>query len=274
MKIAIGPSKTKRLSLEKMVSVYQNKMGIYKGLHGEKYDFHKIDETLEFFIPCMFYNEPDEYYLYVEDETEFIQHCNFWNDNFTELAYNEFHLKLTDDQIEDIIANIYNNFYNIKTQTHIGLTVRPKPDVTFDDFYKKTCKAMSKKWIVEYTLVFEQSGKNIEEIGIGFHFHALIKLPQNKKPSRAREEFFSTFGSQVGPKGIFLSKHKIYDQKGIDKMYKYIGYDDETKSHVCEQGIDAPIDYKDDDIKGEAVRYDKEWRELKGLRHVYIDYIQ
>ena len=170
---------------------------------------------------------PDEYHIYVdneEDKEEFNKDTKDLNKILNEIKY------LNLEENEEIIIEEYNKYYDLTTWTHIYVTIRPREGIEFNDFYKKVVKAIHKKWITDYILVFEQKGETVETIGDGFHVHFVCNLPANKKHSKARDEFFSTFKNMCNKKnGVNLSPIK---DKRTEYVLKYFGYDQETKDFI------------------------------------------
>jgi len=69
----------------------------------------------------------------------------------------------------------------IKNKTkYIFLTINPNAQVDFKEFMRVIIKMMSKNWITNYLYVIEQRGETLDELGKGFHFHAIIEKPTNK----------------------------------------------------------------------------------------------
>ena len=100
------------------------------------------------------------------------------------------------------------------------ITVRPKSETTFPKFYKLVNKAFSKKWITRYIYVYEQKGKEKENIGDGFHIHALVDIPKDKPFSDVYREFRNTFKSVCAPPGIHF--YPLIEDYRNDKL-EYMG---------------------------------------------------
>ena len=259
-----GPRRPGRIKVEKLISAYELKIGLLKGLHGEKYDPALIAEDLEFITPNQLFYLPDEYHIYVDDEeekAEFVKVSNDLNKILNEIKF----LNLTDN--DEIIIEEYNKYYEIISYTHVFVTIRPQPGTEFKDFYNKVVKAISKKWITEYTLVFEQKGENIETIGDGFHVHFVCNLPANKKHSKVRDEFYNTFKSMCNKKCIDLSPIK---DKRTEHVLKYMGYDEETKDFIYPN----TYDFKNHESKFRALPFDEKFREKNQLKNMYINNLQ
>ena len=130
-----------------------------------------------------------EYVAYAQNINDYI------NDNLYEYSIEEFINKF---------KLYYNNLFNIKSNKFplMLITVRPKSETTFPKFYKLVNKAFSKKWITRYIYVYEQKGKEKENIGDGFHIHALVDIPKDKPFSDVYREFRNTFKSVCAPPWI------------------------------------------------------------------------
>lgn len=104
----------------------------------------------------------------------------------------------------------------------LWITVNPSPDVTFEEFRKYTEKCFMKKWITSYIYVYEQRGQSLEELGKGFHLHALIKKPEDKSRAHCIREIASSFR-----KCTDISNYHFYNTKWLDteeylRKIKYI----------------------------------------------------
>ncbi len=83
--------------------------------------------------------------------------------------------------------------------SHLFITINPKPEVKLDDFLK-VCHKISKKTCFNKVLyVFEQRG-TIEgcDIGKGFHCHLLIERNLNYKPTKCITNIKSSLKKFVG----------------------------------------------------------------------------
>ena len=59
----LGPLRPQRIKVENLISAYEQKIGLLKGLHGEKYDPALIAEDIEFITPNQLFFLPDEYHI-------------------------------------------------------------------------------------------------------------------------------------------------------------------------------------------------------------------
>lgn len=247
-------------------------------LHGEEYDPQKVDE-IEFFIPPNFYQPEEEYHEYIDIDyhdverqvedisgkkvvtqkfvvnkrkknirdkrvTPFIELANDWNGILNSIV------KIGDIDMETKqIIKEYNTYYNKTTIDWIHFTCRPAPDCTYPEFIKQAKKAFKKKWITEYTLVFEQKGKEKENLGIGFHLHALIKIPYDKPWSDCKQEMYNTF-KHIAKPGLGSYAQAIKTSDDYEKVLKYFSE-------------------KNTEEKNDILPHDKIWRQNMNLKEIY-----
>lgn len=65
------------------------------------------------------------------------------------------------------------------------VTVRPKPGITFEEFYILTYKFVNRAFMLDYKLVFEQ--KSEEGNGEGFHLHMICSTKHRSKGELLRD---------------------------------------------------------------------------------------
>jgi len=130
------------------------------------------------------------------------------------------------------------------------VTISPRPDVTFDEFFKK-CQKMDKNAIFdEYVAVFEQRGLNPEDCGKGFHLHAVISKTKERSKANILEKLKSTFKAVCADNCIRVDHLKT--DKDVEQARGYI-LDSKSK----------------DGHKKETQPYDARWREKAGIQHIY-----
>lgn len=66
------------------------------------------------------------------------------------------------------------------------ITINPKPDITFEFFFKLTQRLAKRKMWVTSTYAFEQRGSTDADAGKGFHVHMLCKRNLNYKPTHCK----------------------------------------------------------------------------------------
>lgn len=109
-----------------------------------------------------------------------------------------------------------------ETSDMLWITVNPNPDITFNDFRKYVEKCFLKKWLTKYVYVYEQRGQTMEELGKGFHLHAIIQKPEDKSRAHCIREIGNSF-----KKCTDVSNYHFYNTKWIDteeykRKLKYI----------------------------------------------------
>lgn len=140
------------------------------------------------------------------------------------------------------IDNLMNN------KQYYFITVRPRPEITFDKFYHLVKRFTERKCIEEYTLSFEQKG-TIEQnnIGFGFHVHICAKTTHRSKGECLRD-CKSTFMCLCAENCIKVEPTKN-PQTIIDNYL---------------------VEYKSEDGHKEITKTsDSLWRQQMGLAHLY-----
>lgn len=111
-----------------------------------------------------------------------------------------------------------------KNPIHYFLTMRPLESmVLFDEFKRVIKKLFSKIWMKDYVFVIEQTGMIEDELGKGFHLHAIIKR-NDKKPSQFMREVKNTLKDigDIDNPG-FLNIQGIYNnENGLRNRMNYI----------------------------------------------------
>lgn len=72
-----------------------------------------------------------------------------------------------------------------KAHNWFFITVRPKPGITFEDFYILTYKFVNRAFMLDYKLVFEQ--KSALGTGEGFHIHMICSTKHRSKGECLRD---------------------------------------------------------------------------------------
>ncbi len=68
--------------------------------------------------------------------------------------------------------------------SHVWITVSPKPTVSFKDFRKVVEKLTARKLFSKYCYTYEQRGMTLTDCGAGFHVHILAVRNLNYKPNK------------------------------------------------------------------------------------------
>lgn len=121
---------------------------------------------------------------------------------------------------------------NIEINTHIFLTINPPPLISFGSFKLIMEKLMKKKWIESSLYVYEQRSETLEDLGKGFHFHALIVKPVNKPTFQIQREMKNSCKNIVDVENhhFFNLKFIPYDEALRKKIY-ILGDKKDTNKH-------------------------------------------
>lgn len=125
------------------------------------------------------------------------------------------------------------------------ITIRPKPGITFEEFYILTYKFVNRAFMLDYKLVFEQ--KSLTGEGDGFHLHMICNTKHRSKGEILRDA-----------KSSF---NKVADENCV--CVKTTRNPEEMFTKYC-------IEYASDDGHKEATRDgDRIWRNKMNLADVY-----
>lgn len=138
---------------------------------------------------------------------------------------------------------------------YIWLCVNPNSTYTFNEFRNLVNKMVSKVWVKSYVYVFEQRGVNESEAGKGFHLHAIIKRPDDKKPSHCIRELSNTFKKCCDTSNYHFFQTKFID---IDEYNRKLEYILGTK------------DSNDENQKDLKQNMDKYWRGKNFIKPFYF----
>lgn len=119
---------------------------------------------------------------------------------------------------------------------YLWLTVNPSPETNLSTFIQIVQKMLQKKWIQSYVYVYEQRGQSEEELGKGFHLHAIIKKPEDKSPAHCIRELASTFKKVCDTSNYHLFYTKWIGQEEYIRKLEYIlGQKESTLENNKEQ---------------------------------------
>ncbi len=86
-----------------------------------------------------------------------------------------------------------------KNNSHLFITINPKPSVTLEEFMKVCHKVAKKTCFSDKLYVFEQRGTTAGcDIGKGFHCHLLVARNLNYKPTKCIANMKSSLKKMVG----------------------------------------------------------------------------
>ncbi len=135
---------------------------------------------------------PEEFFkhyeLYFEERKELKKR------KIRKILEQQYHLETLGEMMKDVKKLEEKNKVLLKEKTakehnnsHLWITINPKPDIKLNDFITKIEKLVKRKIFTEYMYVLEQRGKTAEEQGKGFHAHILAKRNLNYKPFKTHE---------------------------------------------------------------------------------------
>jgi hypothetical protein len=150
--------------------------------------------------------------------------------------------------ILELAKNLHDDYTEFcQPSKHYFITVRPKPEVAFDDFYDAVHKWIERKCVISYKLSFEQKGTEVEDLGKGFHVHMVLSTTHRSKGECLRDAC-STFKHVAAENCIDCKPTKNGPQ--LFKSY-------------C-------IEYKSEDgHKEPTLHTDEAWRKSLGLQAWY-----
>ena len=272
MKLTTALYSPRKMKQSEILDTYSRKIDPLRALHGDRYSPELVGE-INFFIPVDFYYPQDEFHEYIDipiiekrlmapskvaqeyvnprlknlrDKRmePFLQLTNDWNAMLNNIV------NIGDKSLEEQqIIKDYNKYYNKSVIEWVHFTCRPSPDCLYETFMKQTIKAFKKKWITEYTLVFEQKGKINVDLGTGFHLHALIKIPYNKPWSDCKQELYNTY-KHIAKPGLGTLVQPIKTSSDYENVLNYFSE-------------------KNTEEKNQILSHDKAWRKIKKLNDIY-----
>lgn len=172
------------------------------------------------------------------------------------------------------LQTIYNEVKDLQTQHNNNIvkdlpdnffyTFNPRPDVSFDDFYKGILRIIKKKHITDGIWVIEQRGTSLEDIGKGFHFHMLFKRGK-KGLYEWKKELKSSISSLIGEADETKEGYnEIIERYSCLKIIKDEDLE-KTKNYLL-----GSKSVKKDKTKSAKQEWDKIFREDRDLKSYYI----
>lgn len=151
-------------------------------------------------------------------------------------------------EILEIAKLLHEDYLSITGRTTSNwyfISIRPKPNTQFDDFYRLVHKFINRAFMIEYKLSFEQ--KSLTGDGEGFHVHIVCNTKHRSKGEILRDTT-STFCKLVEAQCIDIKPTRNPE----DIIQNYL------------------IDYKsDDDHKEKTKDADIIWRTKMNLKNIY-----
>lgn len=108
----------------------------------------------------------------------------------------------------------------INNKEYYFLTINPNPDITLQDFLKTINKALNKVWITSYIYVIEQRGETLDDVGKGFHLHAIFK--KNIKHCKVVSGLSNSFKKMCDTSNYHFFNIKNIDENEKDRKMEYI----------------------------------------------------
>lgn len=139
-----------------------------------------------------------------------------------------------------------------KDSDFVWITISPRSDVSFLSFQSVVLRILKKKWMTHYLYVYEQRGKEINEIGKLPHLHMLLRR-NGKKFSEVKRELLRAIESIVD-----LDVYSAYD-------IRLVKDDDDNVMRL----MNYILGKKKDEEKQIKQYIDDEWRKRENLEKYY-----
>lgn len=153
-------------------------------------------------------------------------------------------------RIASMLHEDYEEVMKQKTHNWYFITIRPDTNkITFFEFFLKVQKYVNRKFMIKYTLSFEQKGTDDASLGHGFHVHIVANTKHRSKGECLRDTI-STFGTFTLDNCIQVDTTRTPD----DIIKKYL------------------LEYESNDgHKIVTKEFDQKWRGLIGIKSIYSD---
>jgi len=184
--------------------------------------------------------------LWLEHSPDDVDGANNDYDRCVNRSINEF-LK-----IMDISQVLHQRYIESKTKvyTNYFITIRPKPEIRFIDFYNQVVKYMKRASFIKYRLSFEQKGMNEDDIGHGFHCHIVTLESKWRSKGECLRDTKSSFNKLCEPNCIQVEITK----NPLELVESYlIKYESQDNHKMSTQDMDAV------------------WRMNQGLLDIYTE---
>lgn len=142
------------------------------------------------------------------------------------------------------------------TQKTVLITINPKAKKNdLKIFMDKVDKTMNWKMFDTVHWVFEQRGEHADELGKGYHMHAVATLTGTYQAKDVKRDIKRSF---CGGKNPLCGNAKHIDVKTLKFQTDY------------DQALDYIKGNKKDRRKEDKLLMDIEWRELEGIQEIYL----
>lgn len=155
-------------------------------------------------------------------------------------------------KILNISEQLHSKYIELKNQNYNNyfITIRPRPEIKFIEFFNKVVKYIKRASFIEYRLSFEQKGCNEDDLGHSFHCHIVTLKSKWRSKGECLRDTISSFNKLCEPNCI---------QVEITKNPKEL-----IQSYL--------IDYKsNDEHKVITKEMDFIWRNNNNLKDIYTE---
>ncbi len=121
----------------------------------------------------------------------------------------------------------------------LWLTINPKNTIKLKDFMLKVDKFAKRKMFTKYFYVFEQRGRNRDEVGKGFHCHLLLWRCLSYPPSKIITNSKNTFKNICFVNRFEIFNYHYLAPKMIEDKLKYITEQKYSDDKKLKQSFDS-----------------------------------
>lgn len=113
-------------------------------------------------------------------------------------------------KILNISELLHQRYIEMKTKSYTNyfITIRPKPNISFVEFYNQICKYIKRSTFIKYKLSFEQKGIDQDNIGNGFHCHIVTIETKWRSKGECLRDTQSSFKKMCEPNCIQVESTK------------------------------------------------------------------
>lgn len=131
-------------------------------------------------------------------------------------------MSLMKDKEEELKKQIKEQTAREHNNSHLFITINPKPSTKLDNFIKKVVKFINRNFCDYASAVIEQRGVSEDELGKGFHAHIAMKRNVNYRPSDIIKGAKNTFKDCCDVKKPELLNVKIHGEDFHKDKMEYI----------------------------------------------------